>query len=59
MSVNLGSKKGGNNINSYPQLNHLHHSLQMSIVGTPENNLSYVEAKYYTRKVHTFSVNSS
>ena len=41
--VNLGSKKGKNNNNSYTKLTCLHNSLPMSIVETPEKDLSNVE----------------
>ena len=38
MIVNLGSKKGKNNDNTYLQPTHLHNSLLMSIVDTPKND---------------------
>ena len=56
MIVNLGSKKGGNNEKSSPKLSCLQNSSMISIVDTIEKNLSYVEGKSVTRKVHTFSL---
>ena len=54
MVVNLGSKKGKNNYNSSPKLTCLQNSLLMSIVDTPEKDLSNFEGKYYMRKVRTY-----
>ena len=59
MIVNLGSKKDKNNDNYYLKLTHIQNSLLMSIVNTPEKYLSYVDKKYYIRKVCTSSVKSS
>ena len=38
MIVHFGSKKGKNYDNSSPQITHLHNSLLMSIVDTPEKD---------------------
>ena len=54
MVVNLGSKKGKNNYKSSPKLTCLQNSLLMSIVDTPEKDLSNFEGKYYMRKVRTY-----
>ena len=59
ITINLGSKKGKNNKNSLPQLTRLQNYLLMSVVDTPEKDLSNVDGKYYMRKVITSSVNSS
>ena len=48
--VNLVSKKCENNNNSTCQLNHLHNSLLMSIVDTPEKDISNVDRKLDKRK---------
>ena len=59
MIVNLGIKKGKINNKSSPQLTRLHNSLLMSIVKTPESNLSNVEGGYDMRKVRTSLAKSS
>ena len=59
MIVNLVSKKEENNDTSSCQLTCIKNSLLMSIVDTPEKDLSNVDQKYYTRKVRTSSVKSS
>ena len=57
--VNLVSKKCENNNNSTCQLNHLHNSLLMSIVDTPEKDISNVDRKLDKRKIGTISIKSS
>ena len=59
MIVNLGSKTGENNYNSSPQLTHLHNSLLMSIIDTPEKDLSNIDRISDMRKVLTSSVKPS
>ena len=59
MIVNLGSKTGENNYNSSPQLTHLHNSILMSIIDTPEKDLSNVDRISDMRKVLTSSVKPS
>ena len=56
MIVNLVSMKGENNANSSPQLTFLHHYLVMSIVDTPEKDLSNNDRKYDMMKLHISSV---
>ena len=56
MIANLVSKKCEYNNNSTCQLNHPHNSLLMSIVDTPENNVSNVDRKLDKRKIHTYSI---
>ena len=43
MIVNLGTKKCENNNKSTCQLSHLHNLLLMSIVDTPENDISKID----------------
>ena len=57
--VNLSNKKCKNNNNSTGHLNHIHKSLLMSLVDTPEKDVSNVDRKLYKKKVHTSSINSS
>ena len=59
MIVNLGSEKCDKYYNSSTQPSRLHNSLQMIIFDTIENDLSRVEGKAVTSKVHKYSVNSS
>ena len=56
--VNLGSKGGDNNYNSSPQVSRLNNSLLMSIIDTPEKDLSNSEGKSVTRKFLTSLVES-
>ena len=57
--INLGSKKFEENNNSTFQLNHLQNSLLMSIVDTPEKDVSKVDRKLDKRKIRTSSIKSS
>ena len=57
--VNLGSKKCENNDTSNFQITGLQNSLLMSIVKTPEKDLSNIDRKYDTRKVNTSSIKLS
>ena len=59
MIVNLGSKKCQNNKNSTCQLNRLRNSLLMSIVDTPEKDVSKFDRKLYKRKIYTYLIKSS
>ena len=59
MIVNLGSKKYEDKNNSTCQLNHLQNLLSMSIVDTPERDVSKVDRKLYKRKIRTSSIKSS
>ena len=59
MIVNLVSKKGDNNDNSYPQLSRLHNSLLMIIVEYNEIDLSHGEWTTDTMKLHTYYVKLS
>ena len=59
MIVNLGSKKGENRDNSYPQITRTQNSLPMPIVENPEKDLYNDDRKYDMRKVRTSSVKSS
>ena len=45
MIVNLRSKKGNKNDDSYEKNTHLHNTLLMLIVDTPEKDLSHGEGK--------------
>ena len=54
MIVNLASKKVENNENSSPQLTRLHHSLLISIFGTPEKDLLNVEKIRNERSAYIF-----
>ena len=56
--VNLVSKKCENNNNSTCQINRLQNFLLMSIVDTPERDLSNVDSKSDMIKVRTSSVKS-
>ena len=58
MVVNLDSKKRENNNNSTCQLKFLQNSSLMSIVVTPDKELSNIERESDMRKVHTSSENS-
>ena len=51
--LNLGNNKCENNNNSKFHINHIQKSLLMSIVDTPEKNVSNVESKLYKRNVGT------
>ena len=57
--VNLGSNKYEDNNNSTLQLNHLQNSLLISIVDTPEKDVSKVDRKLDKRKIRTSSIKSS
>ena len=57
--VNLGSKKCENNDTSNFQITGLQNSLLMSIVKTPQKDLSNIDRKYDTRKVNTSSIKLS
>ena len=58
MIVNLGNKKSENN-NSYKlHINHIQKSLLMSIVDTPEKNVSNIDRKLDKRKLLTSSIKS-
>ena len=57
--VNLGSNKFEDNNNSTCQLNHLQNSLLMSIVDTPEKDISKVDRKIDKIKIRTYSINPS
>ena len=57
--VNLIIKKYEDNNNSTCQLNHLHNSLLVSIVDTPEKDVSKFYRKIYKRKIRTPSIKSS
>ena len=59
MIVNLGSKKLENNDTSTCQLTSLQSLLLISIVDTPEKDVSNVDRKVDKRKVRTFSIKSS
>ena len=59
MVVNVGSEKCGNNYNSSPKISHLQNSLLMSIVLAPEKDVSCVEGKSDTSKVHIYLEKSS
>ena len=59
MVVNLGSKKCKNNSTRTCLLTHLHHSLLMIIIDTPETFLSNIDRKYDIIKVRTSSVKVS
>ena len=58
MNVNLGSKKCENNNNSTCQLNHPQNLLLMSIVDTPEKDVSNVDSKVYKRTIRAYSIKS-
>ena len=57
--VNLGINKGKNNDKSSYQITRLHNSLPMSIVDTPEKDLSYVDKKFDMIRVYKPSLKSS
>ena len=59
MIVNLGSKKFENNNNSTCQINHLQNLLLMSIVDTPEKDVSNIDRELDKRKVCISSINPS
>ena len=59
MIVNLGSNKCENDNKSTCQLSCIYNSLLMSIVDTPEKDLSNIDWKSYMIKVRTSSVKSS
>ena len=59
MIVNLSYKKCKNKNNSAGHLNHIQKSLLISIVDTPEKDVSNVDSKVDKRKVRTFSIKSS
>ena len=59
MIVNLGSNNFENNNNFTFQLNNIQIFLLMRAIDTPEKYVSNDDRKIDTRKIHTFSVNSS
>ena len=59
MIVNLGSKKFKNNYTSTCKIIHPHNLLVMSIVDTPEKDVSKFNWKSVMRKVRTYKVNLS
>ena len=56
--VNLIYNKCKNKNNSTGHLNHIQKLLLMSIVDTPENDVSNVDRKFYRRKVRTSLIKS-
>ena len=58
-NIYLGNNKGDNNDNSSPQTSRVQNSLLISIVDTPEKDLSKVEGKSDRSKVRTCLVKSS
>ena len=56
---NLRNKKCEKNNNSTGHLNHIQKSLLMSIIDTPENDVSNFASKVYKRKIRTSLINSS
>ena len=59
MIVNLINKKCENNNNSTGHLNHIQKSFLISIVDTPEKDVSNVDRKLDKRKIRTSLINSS
>ena len=57
--VNLGKKIWENSKNSKCHINNIHKSLLISIVDTPEKNVSNIDRGLEKRKVRTSSINSS
>ena len=57
--INLGSKKCENNNTCTFQLACINNSLLLSIVDTPEKDLSNVDQKSYMRIVRIYSLKSS
>ena len=57
--VNLGTNKFEDKNNSTCQLNHLHNSLLMSIVDTPEKDVSTFDRKLDNREIRTSSIKLS
>ena len=58
-TVNLGNNKGDKNNDSSLKLTHLHNTLLINIVNTPEKYLSCREIKSAASKVRPSSLNSS
>ena len=59
MVINLGSNKCEEKYNSTCQINHLQNLLLISIVYTPEKDVSKVYREIDKRKMRTSSINSS
>ena len=59
MIVNLSNKRCKNNNNSTGHLNHIQKPLLLSIVDTPENDVSNVDRKVDKRKICTSLIKSS
>ena len=58
MIVNLSNKRYKNNNNYTGHLNHIQKLLWMSIVDTPEKDISNVDRKVVKRKIRTSRINS-